>query len=174
MLLDEADLFLAQRTVTDIPRNALVSGMYVFPNSFHPLTTNDTVFLRVLLEYYEGILFLTTKPESAHSTKLSKSRIHIYRCTIHRSIGLTNRSEYGRIISNRLHLAIRESKGDHDTLIAHAEHLFHLQASQKEFGPVWNGRHIRNAFQSAVALAGFRRPPWPTRRMEQGTLRESF
>lgn len=38
MLLDEADIFLAQRTNQDIERNALVS-----------------VFLRVL-EYYEGIL----------------------------------------------------------------------------------------------------------------------
>lgn len=42
MLLDEADVFLAQRTNQDIERNALVS-----------------VFLRVL-EYYEGVLFLTT------------------------------------------------------------------------------------------------------------------
>lgn len=38
MLLDEADIFLAQRTNADIERNALVS-----------------VFLRIL-EYYEGIL----------------------------------------------------------------------------------------------------------------------
>ena len=48
---------------------------------------------------------------------------------------------------------------DHDALIAHAEILFHTQASQKETGPVWNGRQIRNAFQSAVALAGFRLQP---------------
>jgi hypothetical protein len=38
MLLDEADIFLAQRTTQDIERNALVS-----------------VFLRIL-EYYEGVL----------------------------------------------------------------------------------------------------------------------
>lgn len=50
-------------------------------------------------------------------------------------------------------------KVDHDTLIAHAESLFNTQESQKESGPVWNGRQIRNAFQSAVALAGFRIQP---------------
>lgn len=48
---------------------------------------------------------------------------------------------------------------DHDTLISHAENLFHTQASQQETGPVWNGRQIRNAFQSAVALAGFKLQP---------------
>jgi hypothetical protein len=42
LLIDEADVFLEKRTLTDVHRNALVS-----------------VFLR-LLEYYEGILFLTT------------------------------------------------------------------------------------------------------------------
>lgn len=42
LLLDEADVFLAQRKVEDIERNAIVS-----------------IFLREL-EYYEGILLLTT------------------------------------------------------------------------------------------------------------------
>jgi SpoVK/Ycf46/Vps4 family AAA+-type ATPase len=42
LLLDEADVFLAQRTITDIERNAIVS-----------------IFLREL-EYYQGILLLTT------------------------------------------------------------------------------------------------------------------
>lgn len=42
LLLDEADVFLAQRSPVDIERNALVS-----------------VFLREL-EYYQGILLLTT------------------------------------------------------------------------------------------------------------------
>lgn len=42
LLLDEADVFLEKRTIQDIHRNALVS-----------------IFLR-LLEYFQGILFLTT------------------------------------------------------------------------------------------------------------------
>ena len=42
LLLDEADVFLAQRTITGIKRNAIVS-----------------IFLREI-EYYQGILLLTT------------------------------------------------------------------------------------------------------------------
>jgi hypothetical protein len=42
VLLDEADVFLSQRSETDVERNALVS-----------------IFLRQL-EYYQGIIFLTT------------------------------------------------------------------------------------------------------------------
>ena len=42
LLLDEADVFLEARSTHDLERNKLVS-----------------IFLRVL-EYYEGILFLTT------------------------------------------------------------------------------------------------------------------
>ncbi|KAF6831645.1 hypothetical protein CMUS01_07262 [Colletotrichum musicola] len=58
LLLDEADIFLAQRTNRDIHRNALVS-----------------VFLRVL-EYYEGILFLTTNRVGTFDEAF-KSRIHM-------------------------------------------------------------------------------------------------
>jgi hypothetical protein len=47
MLLDEADVFLAARDRRDLQRNAVVS-----------------VFLRVL-EYYSGILFLTTSKVGA-------------------------------------------------------------------------------------------------------------
>lgn len=42
LLIDEADIFLEERTTNDIARNAMVA-----------------IFLR-LLEYYEGVLFLTT------------------------------------------------------------------------------------------------------------------
>ena len=52
LLLDEADVFLEARTAQDIHRNALVS-----------------IFLR-LLEYFQGILFLTTN----RVTTFGKSR----------------------------------------------------------------------------------------------------
>jgi hypothetical protein len=39
-------------------------------------------------------------------------------------------------------------------LILCAKDIFERQ-QDPQFGPVWNGRQIRNAFQSAVALAGF-------------------
>ncbi|KAI0444196.1 P-loop containing nucleoside triphosphate hydrolase protein [Xylaria telfairii] len=58
VLLDEADVFLEQRSLTDLERNALVS-----------------VFLRVL-EYYEGILILTSNRVGTFDEAF-KSRIQL-------------------------------------------------------------------------------------------------
>ena len=58
LLLDEADVFLAKRTRDDMRRNGFVS-----------------VFLR-LLEYYEGILFLTTNRIEEFDPAF-QSRIHL-------------------------------------------------------------------------------------------------
>jgi SpoVK/Ycf46/Vps4 family AAA+-type ATPase len=61
LLLDECDVFLERRTTSDIKRNKLVS-----------------IFLR-LLEYFEGVMFLTTNRVSAFDPAF-ESRIHL---TIH-------------------------------------------------------------------------------------------
>jgi adenylate kinase family enzyme len=58
LLLDEADIFLEKRTMTDLHRNALVS-----------------IFLR-LLEYFRGILFLTTNRVETFDDAF-QSRIHV-------------------------------------------------------------------------------------------------
>lgn len=58
LLLDEADVFLEKREVHDIHRNALVS-----------------IFLR-LLEYFQGILFLTTNRVETFDDAF-QSRIHV-------------------------------------------------------------------------------------------------
>jgi len=58
LLLDEADVFLEQRATHDLERNALVS-----------------IFLR-LMEYYRGILVLTTNRIEAFDEAF-RSRIHI-------------------------------------------------------------------------------------------------
>ncbi|KAK4109340.1 P-loop containing nucleoside triphosphate hydrolase protein [Canariomyces notabilis] len=58
LLIDEADVFLERRSLHDLHRNAMVS-----------------VFLRVL-EYYSGILFLTTNRVKTFDDAF-KSRIHI-------------------------------------------------------------------------------------------------
>lgn len=58
LLLDEADVFLEKREVHDIQRNALVS-----------------IFLR-LLEYFQGILFLTTNRVETFDDAF-QSRIHV-------------------------------------------------------------------------------------------------
>ena len=58
LLIDEADVFLEQRQPQDVGRNALVS-----------------IFLR-MLEYFQGILFLTTN-RVATFDEAFQSRIHI-------------------------------------------------------------------------------------------------
>lgn len=58
LLLDEADVFLEERSLHELERNKLVS-----------------IFLRVL-EYYEGIMFLTTNRVQAFDAAF-QSRIHI-------------------------------------------------------------------------------------------------
>lgn len=58
LLLDEADIFLEERSLHELERNKLVS-----------------IFLRVL-EYYEGIMFLTTNRVSTFDAAF-QSRIHI-------------------------------------------------------------------------------------------------
>jgi hypothetical protein len=58
LLIDEADVFLERRSLHDMARNSLVS-----------------IFLRVL-EYYEGILFLTSNRVATFDDAF-KSRIHV-------------------------------------------------------------------------------------------------
>lgn len=58
LLLDEADVFLEKRQIQDVQRNALVS-----------------IFLR-LLEYFQGILFLTTNRVETFDEAF-QSRIHV-------------------------------------------------------------------------------------------------
>jgi SpoVK/Ycf46/Vps4 family AAA+-type ATPase len=77
VLIDEADVFLEQRSAKDLKRNGLVSSRKS-PNQPFLLPINANyreIFLR-LLEYYEGILFLTTNRIQSFD-KAFKSRIHL-------------------------------------------------------------------------------------------------
>jgi len=54
VLLDEADVFLEERSLADMQRNALVSGkLYIFSAAQVLFADSFPVFLRVL-EYYDG------------------------------------------------------------------------------------------------------------------------
>lgn len=69
LLLDEADVFLAERTLTNLERNAIVS-----------------IFLREL-EYYQGILLLTTNQAEVidEAFQSQSSPVHLLdpRCRAH-------------------------------------------------------------------------------------------
>ncbi|PYH40397.1 P-loop containing nucleoside triphosphate hydrolase protein, partial [Aspergillus saccharolyticus JOP 1030-1] len=133
LLLDEADVFLAKRTPQDFKRNGLVS-----------------VFLRVL-EYYAGILFLTTNRIGDFDEAFG-SRIHI---SLHypqltlpatREIFLLNM----RLIQQRFTEKKRNITIDRDAILAHVEKYWKTHKKMR-----WNGRQIRNACQTALALAEF-------------------
>lgn len=138
LLLDEADVFLSQRSRFDMKRNALVS-----------------VFLRVL-EYYNGLLFLTTNRVGTIDEAF-KSRIHL--SLYYPPLDLTQTREIFRLNVNKLREIERQRSEltgkpelviKEDDIIKFAvEHFNHPVGASGR----WNGRQIRNAFQIASGLA---------------------
>ncbi|KAL4759188.1 ATP-binding protein [Aspergillus foveolatus] len=140
LLLDEADVFLSERKATDLERNALVS-----------------IFLRVL-EYYTGILFLTTNRVGTIDEAF-RSRIHI--SLYYPDLGKRETRKIWKLNLDRLR-AIEEERAattgkpaltiDVDGIKNFA--LEHYKSNQQGKGR-WNGRQIRNAFLVASALARY-------------------
>ncbi|KAF3901797.1 hypothetical protein AA313_de0205629 [Arthrobotrys entomopaga] len=119
LLLDEADVYLEQRSLHDIQRNALVS-----------------IFLR-LLEYYHGILFLTSNRVETFDEAI-QSRIHI----AIRYNDLTPEAR-AQVWKNFIHKI--ESSGTETAL---GEEDF------KGLAPIeLNGRQIKNATRTALGIA---------------------
>jgi len=121
LLLDEADVFLEKREVHDIHRNALVS-----------------IFLR-LLEYFQGILFLTTNRVDTFDEAF-QSRIHLPL----RYGDLTNKAK--KAVWTMFIDSVRKTdeasvgKFTEDDLEGLSRHQL-------------NGRQIKNAVRTAQALA---------------------
>ncbi|KAF5234210.1 hypothetical protein FANTH_12247 [Fusarium anthophilum] len=116
LLLDECDVFLECRTTSDIKRNKLVS-----------------IFLR-LLEYFEGVMFLTTNRVPAFDPAF-ESRIHL---TIH----------YPNLdYTSRLHIWKTFVNIDNDRSSLSGDELDELA------GVELNGRQIKNVVKTARLLA---------------------
>ncbi|KAM7195320.1 hypothetical protein V8F20_007539 [Naviculisporaceae sp. PSN 640] len=132
LLLDEADVFLMQRTWKEIQRNALVS-----------------VFLRQL-EYYSGILFLTTNRPGTIDEAF-KSRIHV--SLRYPGIDLNATRQMWENILTRLEkeneTAEIKIEFNREKLLNFAEQHYKRRVASHS---CWNGRQIRNAFQTALAL----------------------
>ncbi|KAK7430100.1 hypothetical protein QQZ08_003284 [Neonectria magnoliae] len=126
VLLDEADVYLERRRSKDISRNGLVS-----------------VFLRAL-EYYRGVLFLTTNRVQWFDPAFL-SRIHV--ALHYKNLRDEDRE---RIWTNNFDRLTRDSNS-----------LIHISTAARDFvwnsrevqSLKWNGREIRNAMQTALALA---------------------
>jgi hypothetical protein len=136
-----------------VARNGLVSGNCEFQSPC--LIVSDTpetiVFLRIL-EYYSGILFLTTNRVGTLDPAF-RSRIHVtlYYRKLNRKRALmiweTNLRRLRRLNEDRVQQGLKAVEFDQKSIVKYAEkHLADLK---------WNGRQIRNAFQTAIALADF-------------------
>ena len=123
VLIDEAEVFLEQRSLDNLERNALVS-----------------VFLRVL-EYYEGILILTTNRVGTFDEAF-KSRIQL-------AIHYPALDEKGRweIWSNFIN-SLDKATAKVDELKLKVDLLSRSKL---------NGRQIRNTVKTAMQLAEFRK-----------------
>ena len=118
LLLDEADVFLEQRSSHDLERNKLVS-----------------IFLRIL-EYYEGILFLTTNRVDNIDAAF-QSRIHIS-------------MRYGELSkSSRRHVWVNFLNASS----AKGKHSFSDEELDILAGNKMNGREIKNVLKTAQLLA---------------------
>jgi len=135
LLLDEADVFLERRSVHDLHRNALVS-----------------IFLR-LLEYFQGILFLTTNRVETFDEAF-QSRIHIAL-----RYSDLDRKAKKQIWSSFLSIVAKdelENEGPGDSTNAAATPLREVvtkdeleNLARREL----NGRQIKNVVRTAQALA---------------------
>jgi hypothetical protein len=130
MLLDEADVFLAARDKRDLQRNAIVS-----------------VFLRVL-EYYSGILFLTTNKVGTFDEAF-KSRIHLSLYYDKLSADQTWKIWDVNLkmqMKLRPHLSI-----DKEELLRWGEKNY--RQCRRDGTQIWNGRQIRNAVSKHLMIS---------------------
>jgi SpoVK/Ycf46/Vps4 family AAA+-type ATPase len=129
VLLDEADIYLQRRSAHDLKRNSIVS-----------------IFLR-LLDYFQGILFLTSN-RVGQIDEAFMSRIHI-------ALGYSPLDNDAR--STIWDNLFRKIQDDYERGGARIRHEYDAKQYVKKSSEVlalqWNGREIRNAFQTVVALA---------------------
>ncbi|GME65261.1 ATPAse AAA+ type core protein [Neofusicoccum parvum] len=137
LLLDEADVFLQERSKDDLVRNAVVS-----------------VFLRVL-EYYSGILFLTTNRVGIMDQAF-RSPIHLslYYPALGKRASLKIWKLHLKMAKNQFKTSHKKLEFDRDEILDFAKEQYQ-RLKGEETSQRWNGRQIRNAFQTAIALAEY-------------------
>lgn len=124
LLIDECDVFLERRNFADIKRNGVVAA-----------------FLRKM-EYFGGLLFLTTN-RIGQIDEAFMSRVHAV-------IGFDVLDENSRkLIWTNL---LKKLSDERDTIAITPGVVQYLE-SPEILQLKWNGREIRNAFQTAVILA---------------------
>ncbi|KAI2776155.1 P-loop containing nucleoside triphosphate hydrolase protein [Daldinia loculata] len=127
LLIDEADVFMERRSTADLVRNSLVAG-----------------FLRAL-EFYDGILFLTTnRVGSFDDAFISRVHLQLY----YPDFDDDQRRQIWQTFIDKL----AKERGDYMRLNVDAKD--YIRGAEMR-ALKWNGREIRNAFQTAVSLAEY-------------------
>lgn len=144
LLLDEADIFLSQReNHSDINRDAMVGA-----------------FLKVL-EYYRGILFLTTnKVEAFDPAVFSRLRIALKYPKLSLADGVRVFEKHISGLQDRTKARSKHPRSPDDVYLdVRKKSILRFAQSNclrtEEGGSAlsaWNGRDIKNAFQVAVAM----------------------
>ncbi|EMR70898.1 putative aaa family atpase protein [Eutypa lata UCREL1] len=127
LLIDEADVFMERRSTADLVRNSLVAG-----------------FLRAL-EFYDGILFLTTnRVGSFDDAFISRVHLQLY----YPDFDDDQRRQVWQTFVDKL------AKERRDTMRLNVDAKDYIRGAEMR-ALKWNGREIRNAFQTAVSLAEY-------------------
>lgn len=145
MLIDEADVYLESRKPADLKRNGLVS-----------------VFLRSV-EYYKGILFLTTNRVGQFDDAFI-SRIHVI--LRYKRLSKEDREQ----IWEGFFAKLEKERGRQIRITKKAKR--YVLGNEEMVKIPWNGREIRNAFQTAVALAQYQFAMLPPEDKEEGDKAE--
>ncbi|USW58681.1 Putative histone H3/CENP-A, AAA+ ATPase domain, ATPase, AAA-type, core [Septoria linicola] len=134
LLIDEADVFLERRSLHDMERNGLVS-----------------IFLRVL-EYYEGILFLTSNRVNTFDDAF-KSRIHVP--LKYSDLTVDSRTKIWK------HFLRNDNVNDDACAVLAQANI--------------NGRQIKNVIRTAKSLAQFKGEKLDQKKLQQViTIQEEF
>lgn len=138
LLLDEADIFLESRSASNLERNELVSSESRLRRTLIRISTSSlsmsnicVVFLR-LLEYYQGMMFLTTNRIESMDTAF-QSRIDL---TL----------SYPELSSSSRAIVWKNLIGNDNKIVTEAD-LDELASH------VLNGRQIKNVVKLAKLLA---------------------
>ncbi|KAF5696351.1 AAA family ATPase [Fusarium globosum] len=138
VLLDEADVFLEQRSLVNLERNALVS-----------------VFLRVL-EYYDGILILTSNRVGIFDEAF-KSRIQLN--LRYKNLDRDQRLQIWKNFFTRLR-RLEEDAFQRHSGVSYGAKVDEMLGRLDELAEAnLNGRQIRNAVSTARQLARYQKEP---------------
>lgn len=130
VLLSEADIFLAARDRTNMQRNAMVS-----------------VLLR-LMQYFQGVLFFSTDRAGSFDDAF-KSVIHI--SLYYPALNQISSLKIWKLNMQRVARGVKRGGG---SVVFKERDIIQFAKHGYESGQLrWNGLQIRNAFDTAIALA---------------------